>query len=200
MTKVRLRFIDLIKSFFLTPPDADLMSRWRGVFNALAAERYTVPLDLSIASILSHLTNARLKDLQDEYHLLFSNSKRSDTSKTSIHKAPLHYDEGIFASSTAGFELFLSGIGITRVQPCTGADNTLVLLLDILYTLIQSERENSLTEPCQAQLIDEFLMPLIGKLCQVAARTREAVFYRECLNFSRSYIDIERTLLKTTSP
>ncbi|MDX9897185.1 MAG: hypothetical protein RBS34_17185 [Desulfofustis sp.] len=32
--KTRLRFLDLIKSFFLEPPDAERLSRWRGMFHA----------------------------------------------------------------------------------------------------------------------------------------------------------------------
>ena len=48
LVRIRLRFIDLAKSFFVEEPDAEKMSRWRGTFSALTKEQVSPRFDSAV--------------------------------------------------------------------------------------------------------------------------------------------------------
>ena len=69
---VRLRFIDLMKSFFISQPDAERLSRWRGTFAALIKDQVSPEIDSAARELNEQLISKKLEDLQDEYYALFT--------------------------------------------------------------------------------------------------------------------------------
>lgn len=192
MIRVRLRFIDLIKSFFLEPPDAERLSRWRGTFNALAGQQVAPLLDQAVQHIKNRLVTDRLKQLQQEYDILFVDP--GSTSPLSLSAAD-HLDGKTYADTLLAVRRFFANAGIERYGSVSAREDALVLLLDILATLIQNEKEGSGTKPLQAQLVIEFLVPFVEQL-EAAARTNDtAAFYRDCISLTRGYLELERQLL-----
>ena len=63
---IRLRLIDLIKSFFVDKPDGELLSRWRGTFSALAKEQISPQLDKAVRDVSRQLGQKSLETIQDE--------------------------------------------------------------------------------------------------------------------------------------
>ena len=64
--RIRLRFLDLLKSFFQDEPDADRLSRWRGIFAALDKERINQHLDKTIRELGETLADKSLQEIKDE--------------------------------------------------------------------------------------------------------------------------------------
>ena len=87
---VRLRFIDLMKSFFISQPDAERLSRWRGTFAALVKDQVTPEIDSSARELNKQLTSKKLEDLQDEYYALFTDP----FSENHINMMASHYIDG----------------------------------------------------------------------------------------------------------
>lgn len=88
--RVRLRFVDLIKSFFQAEPDAENMSRWRGTFAALAKEQVNPIFDGAVQDICRMLNEKNLIDIQNEYYELFTNP----FSKNQINIMASYYLDG----------------------------------------------------------------------------------------------------------
>jgi len=63
--RIRLRFLDLLKSFFQDEPDAELLSRWRGIFAALEGQAVTQNLDSATHELGELLANKTLQEIRD---------------------------------------------------------------------------------------------------------------------------------------
>ncbi len=64
LIRVRLRFLDLIKSFFMSEPDAEKMSRWRGMFAALDKEQVSPGMDRAVRRLNDFFSRQNLKSLK----------------------------------------------------------------------------------------------------------------------------------------
>ena len=71
LSRIRLRFLDLLKSFFQDQPDAELLSRWRGIFAALDSQRITKNLDKATHELGELLSSMTLKQIKEEHYALF---------------------------------------------------------------------------------------------------------------------------------
>jgi TorA maturation chaperone TorD len=190
--RVRLRIIDLIKSFFVQPPDAERLSRWRGMFHALADSRVSPRLDEAVLLIKQRLATDRLQDLQLEFKCLFGDP--DDNGSLSL-SASDHLDGRIYLDTRAAVKCFFSKAGARTYYPISDTEDTLVLLFDFLATLLQNEKDGYDTAVLQAQLVTEFLVPFVERLETAAQRHDTASFYRDCITFTRGYLELEQQLL-----
>lgn len=190
--RVRLRFIDLIKSFFTEPPDAERFSRWRGMFYALAESCVSPRLDEAVQLIKHRLTTDRLQDLQREFNRLFGDS---DSNGSLSLAASVHLDGLMYQDTRAAVRAFFADAGGRTYAPATGGEDSLVLLLDFLATLIRDEKDGYDTASGQALLVTEFLVPFVKQLEDAARHHDSAAFYRDCISFTGGYLELEQHFL-----
>lgn len=191
--RVRLRFLDLLKSFFDEAPDAEKLSRWRGVFSSLATESITPGLDASINRLRVLLDEKNLQSLQDEFYELFVNPYSDHTINTT---GSFYRDGKNYGPSLVAFRQFLIDQDLIKDEESMENDDSLLLMLDFLHTLVEQEK----TDPGgargqQATFLEDFLLPAARSIEKSARQNDEAVFYEECLIFLNNYLDLEKGLL-----
>ncbi|MBE0583694.1 MAG: hypothetical protein IH612_07985 [Desulfofustis sp.] len=187
-----MRIIDLIKSFFEQPPDAERLSRWRGMFHALADSRVAPRIDEAVLHIKRRLATDRLQDLQVEFNCLFG--LPGGNGSLSLAAAD-HLDGRVHSDTQTAVKYYFSEAGARTYCPIGDRENSLVLLFDFLATLIQNEKDGYDTVVLQTQLVTDFLVPFVECL-EVAAQQHDAAsFYRDCLTFTRGYLELEQQLL-----
>ena len=194
IARVRLRFIDLIKSFFIEEPDAEKLSRWRGVFSALSAEQINPLLDGAVLQIIELLDNKGLKDIQDEFYALFGDP----FSKNGISLSASFYADGKSHGQTlADFRGFLVSAGVQKADFVRDAEDTLPVMIDCLASLIELEKEDEKkAKGLQDVLVSEYLAPLAEQLGRALQETEEAVFYEAFGRFTLGYTELDQALFE----
>lgn len=191
--RVRLRFLDLLKSFFDEPPDAEKLSRWRGVFSSLAAESIAPGLDASIRRLRSLLDEKSLQAIQEEHYELFVNPYSDHTVNTS---GSFYKDGKNYGPSLVALRQFLIDHDLIKDKEAMEDDDALVIMLDFLHTLVEQEKsEPGLTREQQAQFLADFLLPAARGIEESVRENEMAEFYQECITFLNSYLDLEKSLL-----
>ena len=191
LTRVRLRFIDLIKSFFDSSPDSERLSRWRGTFSALTKEKITPEIDQQIKTLNTLLTDKKLEDLIDEYYTLFIDP----FSKNLLNlTASYHIDGRSHGDSLITLRQFLHDTEISLTPIVKQPEDSLVVMFDILATLIEQHEEKD-TENRQKELLLSYLIPALDLISQQAEMNPAAVFYETCLSFCNAYLNLEKSLL-----
>ncbi|THB75799.1 MAG: hypothetical protein D6B25_11245 [Desulfobulbaceae bacterium] len=190
---VRLRLIDLVKSFFQDEPDAEKMSRWRGTFTALAQEQINPAFDNGVREISSLLKSKNLESLQEEYYTLFTDPFANDQ----INTMASHYIDGrSFGKTLADFRGFIMAADIVKEKDVVDAEDSLVLMLDVLARLIEEEKDTESLEAREHQttLLLEYLEPFTAKLSEAVQENEKANFYQSCCTFLNGYLDLEKGL------
>lgn len=196
LIRVRQRFFDLLKSFFTEEPDAEKMSRWRGTFAALTKEKISPSLDSSIQRLNNLLSDKSLSDLQEEYYQLFVNPF-SDHQVTTT--ASSYLDGRNLGPSLATLRGFLLEVELEKDDKITDSEDSLVMMLDILSTLIEEEKSDpDKARRYQGTLIDQYLGPFGSKFASALKENEKAVFYEACGSFLNGYLDLEKGLTGTT--
>ena len=189
LTLVRLRFIDLLKSFFQQEPDAEIMSRWRGIFAALVKERINPQMDAAVLGLNTMLATQNLQDIQSEYYALF-------TDPYSKHLLPLnasyYLDGKSFGPSLVNYRELLKTAQLIKNDDITDPEDSLLLMLDALATMIETKKQDD-TQPrkLQEELVLEFLIPTAGKLATKIKNNPKADFYQYCIGFLCGYLELE---------
>lgn len=194
LTLVRLRFIDLLKSFFQQEPDAEIMSRWRGIFTALMNERINPELDNTISGLNSILATKKLQDLQSEYYSLFTDPY----SKYLVPLTASYYLDGkSFGPSLVSYRELLKNAQLVKHKDITDPEDALVLMLDGLAAMIEAKRQNeSQPDALQKELVLDFLIPTANKLSQNIAKNDKADFYKHCVGFLCGYLELEEGIIQ----
>lgn len=191
--RVRLRFIDLIKSFFISEPDAEKMGRWRGIFASLASEHINPLFDGAVSSCCELLAHQNLKDLQDEFYGLFIDPFSEQLIATN---ASFYVDGRNHGATLAQFRGFLGEAGLVKEKNVIETEDSLVVMLDALARLIEEEDGgNLLSRELQTQLIGEFLEPLAERMYHALEADGRTKFYLSCGKFLKGYLDLERGLM-----
>ena len=189
---VRLRFLDLIKSFFITPPDSERLSRWRGTFAALVKDSVTPEVDKTAKELNYLLSSKKLEELQDEYYALFTDP----FSESHLNMMASHYIDGRnYGDTLIALRQFLHEAEVQVDNTLNDSEDSLSVLLDILVTLVELEKEGEDTSERQYQLITSFLLPAIEHLFEAANNNNTALFYRSCMHFCRGYLNLEKSLI-----
>lgn len=191
---VRLRFLDLIKSFFQETPDAERISRWRGIFAALNKEQINQQLDTVTSELSEMLDNKDLHELREEYYDLF-------TDPYSKHLLPLnaayYLDGKSFGPSLVNYRELLKQSQLIKDASITDSEDSLLLMLDTLVTLVEEEKQGSKqARKFQDQLLQEFLLPTAQHINTSIKENPKADFYQKCVAFLNAYLELEEGLLK----
>jgi TorA maturation chaperone TorD len=194
LSRVRLRFLDLLKSFFQDEPDAERLSRWRGIFAALDKERIAQPLDTTIRQLGEVLADKSLQQIKDEHYTLF-------VDPYSKHLLPLtaaYYIDGkSFGPSLATFREILKQGQLIKEDTTTESEDSLPIMLDALIALIQEEKQGATqTRHLQDQLLQQFLIPTVKRVKERISDTDEVDFYQGCVAFLDAYLELEQGLLE----
>lgn len=196
LARIRLRFIDLCKSFFLEQPDAEKLGRWRGIISALGNENINPGFDKAVRQMEVLLSRKNLHDLQQEYYRLFVDP----FNKWLVHTSASFYEDGhAFGPTLVRYRDFLGRAGLRLQEDVHEADDSLVLLLDALASLIDREQKNpENSRNLEAELIHGYLLSLSRKFSKSLQENPEADFYRACSELLCRYIDMERGLFTET--
>jgi TorA maturation chaperone TorD len=192
--KVRLRFLDLIKSFFVGPPDAENISRWRGTFSALTAEQVSPRFDNAVARISKTLNEKSLKDLQDEFYLLFTDPFDGYDIDTT---ASYYLNGKGYSQALVEIRGLMDEAAITKDPAISDPEDSLVVMLDTFASLVEEERASGSEKirELQTRLLNDFLEPTTLKFTAVLEDNEHADFYLLCSLFLAGYLDLEKGLV-----
>ncbi len=192
--RVRLRFLDLIQSFFVVEPDAEKISRWRGTFAALIQERVSPNFDRVVRELSDALNSCNLEDVQNEYSKLFVNPFDGGLVHTS---ASFYIDGRNFGQSLVEIRGLLNEAGLVKEESVTDPEDSLVVMLDAFASLVEEEKSNAgeLVKELQGRLLSEFLEPFAAKFTEALEAKEDARFYTVCCRFLKEYLELERSLV-----
>ena len=195
LIRVRLRFLDLIKSFFVEEPDAEKMSRWRGTFSALCREQVSPRFDAAVQETSAMLNTMSLGELQEEYYQLFTNPFDGAMVETT---ASYYLSGRNYGQTLAEVRGLMGEAGLGKERDVTEPEDSLVVLLDLFATLVELEREeNEQLDPraLQMKLVKEYLVPFAREFAQALTKNEKARYYRQCAGVLNGYLDLETGLL-----
>jgi TorA maturation chaperone TorD len=188
---IRLRLIDLIKSFFIDTPDAELLSRWRGTFSALSGEQISPQLDKAVREVSRQLNDKSLQAIQDEYYSLFVDPFGEHL----VNLMASHYFDGRnYGETLVQIREIFSAAQVTKEREVKDSEDSLVVMFDMLGTLIEMEKGGEQTAAAQQQLVTDFLVPFLEKLDPVVSANGAADFYASVVHFIVGYLDLEKGL------
>jgi TorA maturation chaperone TorD len=135
------------------------------------------------------LATKSLQDFQDEYYALF-------TDPYSKHLLPLnasyYLDGKSFGPSLVRYRELLKTAQLIKHEGITEPEDSLLLMLDALATLIDEKKlNNSQPEWLQKELVLNFLIPTAKKLITAIADNHETDFYQHCMGFLGGYLELE---------
>ncbi len=192
--RIRLRFLDLLKSFFQDEPDAELLSRWRGIFAALEGQAVTQNLDSATHELGELLANKTLQEIRDEHYALFVDPY----SKQLLPLTAAYYIDGkSFGPSLARYRDILKEGQVIKDQKVTDSEDSLPIMLDVLIALIQEEKQGETsTRHLQDQVLQEFLIPTVKAITKEISTNSDTVFYVKCVAFLKAYLELEQGLFE----
>ena len=193
LCRVRLRFFDLLKSFFQDEPDVEQLSRWRGIFAALEKEHIAEPLDTTVRQLAKLLAETSLQQIQGEHYALFVDPY----SNRQLPLTASHYLDGKnYGPSLAAFRDILKQGKLIRESGVTEPEDSLPIMLDTLISLIQDEKHGTAeTRQLQDTLLQTFLVPTVKGIKERIEQMTDVLFYQKCIAFLHAYLDLEQGLL-----
>ncbi len=194
LSRIRLRFLDLLKSFFQDVPDAERLSRWRGIFVALDGQHVARNLDSAIHELSELLATMSLQQIQDEHYSLFVDPY----SKQLLPLTAAYYIDGkSFGPSLARYRDIMKEGQLVKENEVTDSEDSLPIMLDVLIALIQEEKQGDTgTRHLQDQLLQEFLVPTVKAISSHISTTSNIEFYVKCVAFLVAYLELEQGLLE----
>lgn len=191
---VRLRLVDLIKSFFQSQPDAEKMSRWRGMFSALSKEQINPLFDTAVREFSALLKQKNLADLEKEYYDLFIDPFSECQVNT---MASWYLDGRSFGQTLVALRGMLREAGLERMEGVVDSEDSLVMMLDIFASLIEEEKktDSDASRQFQVRLLTEYLEPFSKMFSEAVEKNETAEFYITCCKLLRGYLDLEKGLV-----
>jgi TorA maturation chaperone TorD len=194
LIRVRLRFLDILKSFFQGKPDAETLSRWRGIFAALEGETVSHALDGAIRKLGALLTERSLSQIQDEHYRLFVDPYSADLLPLN---ASYYRDGKSFGPSLAVLREIMKQGRIVKEAGISEPEDALPLMLDTFIALIAEEiRGEQDTSVLQSKLLRQFLIPSTTQIQARIVAQDGVTFYQQCFKFLQAYLELENRLLK----
>jgi len=190
---IRLRLLDLIKSFFIDEPVQDKMDTWKEVISSLKKEQISPGMNSAVQKLDSLLSTMQLEELKEEYYELFIDP----FSEHLIHTTLSYYADGHdFGQSLVDLRRFLLSAEITKLEGLDESEDSLVFLVDILATLIHDEENDSEdARNKQSKLLTSFLDPFSVFFKSALIDNKRADFYEACAAFLSGYVDLEKGLM-----
>jgi TorA maturation chaperone TorD len=106
------------------------------------------------------------------------------------------YREGrTYGRTLAEFRGFLQEAGIQKTEAVSEAEDSLVVMLDVMARLVEREGEDfERARLQQAELLDTYLHPLIDGFSAAVGEKTDTMFYPVCSRFMKGYLQLERGL------
>lgn len=196
LCRVRLRFLDLCKSFFVEEPDAERMGRWRGTFSALAREQVSPRFDDAVGQISRILWEKRLKELQSEYYQLFVEPSGGAPVATTASSCQNGRSGRSSSQALVDIRGLMAEAGLRKHPSVTLPEDSLVVMLDAFASLVEEEKNGDgvWARQWQGRLLEEFLQPSADQLAAALQTNEHADFYSHCCRMLCSYLDLEKGL------
>ena len=193
LNRVRLRFYDLAKSFFIGQPDAAILGRWRGILTALEKEAISPAIDQAVQQLASLLAEMNLEQIKGEFYTLFDDP----FSRSHVEMAASCYIDGKrYGQTLVAIREFLKTADIGKVKEITESEDSLVIMLDVMVTLIdEQQKQGEENQELQEQLLREFLLPATALFAERLHEKNISPFYTGCADFLAAYLELERGLL-----
>ena len=190
---IRLRLLDIIKSFFIDEPKQDKVNTWKEIVSSLTSEQIDPGMNSAVQKLDTLLSTMQLEDLKEEYYDLFIDP----FSEHLVHTTLSYYADGHdFGQSLVDLRRFLLSAEITRLEGLDESDDSLVFLLDILATLIHDEETDfDIARNKQSELLKKFLDPFSVFFKSALIKNKRAKFYEACAAFLTGYVDLEKGLM-----
>jgi TorA maturation chaperone TorD len=194
LIRVRLRFIDLVKSFFVDEPDAEKMSRWRGTFSALCNEQVSPRFDSAVQEISRALNGKKLEDIQAEYYQLFTDPFEGAQIESN---ASYYFNGRSYGEALVEMRGLMDDAGIVKIKEVSEPEDSLVVMLDTFASLVEEEKTDSgaKIKELQARLLEEFLEPFAEKFTAQLKKNEQCEFYYLCCRVLGGYLDLEKSLV-----
>lgn len=196
LCRIRLRFLDLIKSFFVEEPDAEKMGRWRGTFSALAGEQVSPGFDAAVREIGRVLGEKSLQELQEEYYKLFVDPFEGLQIETT---ASYYLNGRSYDQALVEIRGLMDEAGIRKDNAFSQPEDSLVVMLDSFASLVDVEKGGGgeRVRPLQKQLLEKFLLPVTSKLLVALQETEYGDFYPLCCRVLDGYLELEKGLIES---
>lgn len=194
LIRVRLRFIDLVKSFFVEEPDAEKMSRWRGTFSALSQEQVSPRFDSAVQEISKALREKDLEELQTEYYNLFTDPFGDDQIESN---ASYYFNGRSYGEALVEIRALMDEAGFVKKEDVHEPEDSLVVMLDTFASLVEEEKKGAAekVKPLQARLLGDFLEPFAEKFTAKLKENKQCDFYYLCCRVLGGYLDLEKSLV-----
>ncbi len=192
IARTRIRFFDLLKSFFLAEPDAESLSRWRGILSAMGGTMITPRLDRAVTELNRFLATGKLGEIRDEYYTLFIDPYSEQRVPTT---ASWYLDGRNFGPTLVRYRAFLMENGIVRREGVEESEDAIGVMLDTMITLIEEEKKAPASRRAQERLLVHFLGPACEHFARALADSPRAEFYACCADLLAGYLEIEEELL-----
>ncbi len=193
LNRVRLRFLDLVKSFFAVQPDAEIMGRWRGIITALEKEAINPAMDHAVLLLAEMLAKMNLEQIREEFYTLFADPFSQNTMETT---ASFYIDGRCYGQTLVDFREYLKEAEIGKYRDITESEDSLVLMLDVMVTLVEeNDKQGKDNLALQARLLGGFLVPFCTLFCQQLRENPAATFYSGCADYLAAYIELEQELM-----
>lgn len=194
LIRIRLRFIDLVKSFFVEEPDAEKMSRWRGTFSALSHEQISPRFDSAVKEISRALAVKTLEELQGEYYQLFTDPFEGAQIESN---ASYYFNGRSYGQALVAMRDLMNEAGLVKVDEVSEPEDSLVVMLDTFASLVEEEKNDSTpkVKELQARLLEEFLEPFAEKFTAQLKENQQCDFYYLCCRVLGGYLDLEKSLV-----
>lgn len=192
--RVRFRFLDLIKSFFVAEPDSETMSRWRGTFSALAMEQVSPSFDNAVKEMSQALNDKTLKELQEEYYKLFVNPFGGRLVETT---ASYYFNGRSYDQALVDIRSLMNEAGVQKDEGVTEPEDSLIVMLDTFASLVEEEKAGGgeIVRKLQGKLLEDFLEPFTAKFTATLKENEHADFYFLCCRILGGYLDLEKSLV-----
>lgn len=189
---MRLRLLDLCKSFFDREPDAEKLGRWRGIFGALARTEVSPEFDQEVSCLVRLLWKKSLKELQGEYRRILRDTCMLEPGGPTASSFRKDLDP---REVVGGIRELMAEAGLVSNHAAKAPEDGLLVLLDILAALVEEEKagDERRARELQVTLLDEYLVPLAEGFAEML-RTRKADFFSHCGNLLCGYLALEMEL------
>ncbi len=194
LNKGRLFGYDLVKSFFVSSPTQEKMDGWKAVMRKLEEESVNPTLDRSVALFNELIDKMSLAQIQREYYELFENPFGDHLVNTA---ASAYMDGRNFGPTLVALRGFLVEAGIEKVDSWKESEDSLVVMLDFMITLIeQADSNGKRVVAAQKRLLKDFILPFSHRFYQALSNNNVAVFYEALGLFLLGFMEMEEAILQ----
>ena len=164
------------------------------MFTALTRERITPDLDRAATAVLARLSDQTLAGIRDEHQELFINPYAQYPLATTAS----HYMDGRhYGRTLVACRELLKQARLLPGQDIDEPEDSLLLMLDALVTLVDEEKKGVPTMEPQHRLLKRFLLPTARSMLNAARDNQRADFYQVVLTFLVAYLDMEEMLAES---